>query len=171
MRPTIFRQKSVQQHHQGHDVAMIPQFISPRVFLYLWLLLVVSVIGSAAVWLIDVPVYTSGQAIRVSDRTLIALFPPERQPYLYEGQTLFLQIENRRVPGAIVRLLPDLSTSETVGQQYQLNNHITSALIQPAAVVVVRLQTDGMAAGTIYEAEVASGKRPMLSLLPFLSVE
>jgi hypothetical protein len=171
MRPTIFRQESVQQHHQKKQAAKIPHFISPRAFLYLWLLFVILVISNAAVWLIDVPVYTSGQAIQVGDATLLAFFPPERQPHLYEGQSLFLQIEGRRVPGSIVQVLPDISTPETVGQQYTVSSHVTAALIQPAAVVVARLQTGGMAADTIYKAEIASGKRPILSLLPFLSTE
>jgi hypothetical protein len=61
MRPTIFRQKSWQQYQQRKNITMIPRFISSRVFLYLWLLLVILVISNGALWLVDVPVYTSGR--------------------------------------------------------------------------------------------------------------
>ena len=178
----VFRAEALRRHSQGYDRAVLPRLIRPRTFLFLWMLFVLAGVGASATWFVQVPVYAAGQAVVVEGRrtalsdgiAVVTFVPPEHLADLRREQTLYLDMgsTNGPVRQSIAWVEPSLMSPDEVRARFGLSPSAASAITQPVAVVLTRLE--GIPAGflpnsylgSVYPARVEVGTRRVVSLAP-----
>jgi hypothetical protein len=181
---TIFRADALQRYMQGRERSVLPQFVSPRTFLCLWILLGLLVAAGFVAWFAQVPVYAAGPAIVVEVRepisfiheeVVVAIFlPPEHLRHLRAGQPMFLTLEGlgERIRTPILAVEPGISSPMDAQRRFALS--AATAVNRPAVVAIARLGPlpAGLSAstyiGSVGRAEVEIGSRRVLTLLPLI---
>jgi hypothetical protein len=182
----IFRPEAVRRYTEAREQSVLPKFVSPRIMVALWALVVLLILSGVAVWFTSTPVYASGLAIGVATRNklanieegmaILALLPPEAQPALDKGKTILIQVNagSKPLKREIVAFEKDASKVNRTLEEFGLENHPAVAKVQPAVVAIVRLEdmpgnvptNDYL--GTIFRAEMQVGSRRVASLLPLM---
>lgn len=181
--PSIFRQNAVQHYLHDREESVLPRFVSPRTFLYLWLLLALLLAGGLVSWFAQVPIFVSGPAFVVErtaesqpDSVAVAiLLPPETLSSLYVDQPLFVQLtEGTRLQRSIVTIDHKVNSPQRIREELGLPAELATTIRQPATVAfadLAPLPSDLPAsayAGSVYRVEVQVGSRRVISLLPFI---
>jgi hypothetical protein len=182
----IFRPEAVQRYAEAREQSVLPKFVSPRIMVALWALVVLLILSGIAVWFTSTPVYASGLAVVVDTRNKLAnieegtamlvLLPPEAQPVLDEGKTVLIQVNASSKPleREIVAFEKDASKVNRTLEEFALENHPAVAKAQPGAVAIVRLEdmpgnvVTNDYIGTIFRADMQVGSRRIASLLPLM---
>src|SRR5436190_4446530 len=60
---TIFRNKALQYYAQSREKDVLPRFVAPPVFIFLWVLLGLLLITTLVAWLGQVPTYVAGSGV------------------------------------------------------------------------------------------------------------
>src|SRR5438105_700834 len=60
---SIFRDEAIKSYIQRQEKGVLPQFVAPPVFLFLWSLLGLLLIAGLLAWLAQVPTYVDGDGI------------------------------------------------------------------------------------------------------------
>jgi hypothetical protein len=182
----IFRPEAVQRYAEAREQSVLPKFVSPRIMVALWALVVLLILSGIAVWFTSTPVYASGLAVVVDTRNklgnieegtaMLVLLPPEAQPVLDEGKTVLIQVNASSKPleREIVAFEKDASKVNRTLEEFGLENHPAVAKAQPGAVAIARLEdmpgnvptNDYL--GTIFRADMQVGSRRIASLLPLM---
>src|SRR5918992_1568417 len=148
----IFRPEAVRRYAEAREQSVLPKFVSPRIMVALWALVVLLILSGVAVWFTTMPVYASGLAIVVDTKnklanieegmTILVLLPPEAQPVLEEGKTILIQVNASSKPlqKEIVAFEKDASEVNSILEEFALHNHPAVVKAQPAAVAIVRLE-------------------------------
>jgi len=183
---SIFRPEAVRRYTEAREQSVLPKFVSPRIMVALWALVVLLILSGVAIWFTSTPVYASSLAIVVDTRNKLAnieegmavlvLLPPDAQPVLDEGKTILIQVNASSKPleGEIVAFEKDASKVNSTLEEFALDNHPVVAKAQPAAVAIVRLEdipgnvpaNDYI--GTIFRADMRIGSRRIAFLLPLV---
>ena len=182
----IFRPEAVRRYTEAREQSVLPKFVSPRVTVALWTIVVLLILSGVTVWFTSTPVYASGLAIVVNTgnksanieegTAILVLLPPEAQPALDEGKTILIQVNASSKPleREIVTFEKDASKVSRILEEFALDNHPAVAKAQPAAVAIVRLEDmEGNVpandyVGTIFRAAMQVGSRRVASLLPLM---
>lgn len=182
-KPSIFRPAAVRRYVQSREESVFPRLISPRTFIYLWILLGLLVASGLVAWFAQVPVYTSGLAVVVDwrgkarhiddDVVLVAFLPPE---HLQVGQNLLMQFDatSERLSRPIIAVEPEISSPDAARKRFALEGGAALAITQPAVVAIAQLEpvpTDLPASayvGSVYRVDVQVGSRRVISLLPLV---
>src|SRR5689334_16908426 len=105
---SLFREHAIQYHASNRQKEVLPRFVSPPVFAFLWILVVLCLISGWIASSIHLPVLTPGiglvQAQRPSGETPVLLFvAAAHQQELHLGEHTRLQIGNAgpAVPGSV----------------------------------------------------------------------
>ena len=182
----IFRPEAVRRYAEAREQSVLPKFVSPRIMVALWTIVVLLIFSGVAVWFTSMPIYGSGLAIVVDTENkpvnieegtaILALLPPEAQSALDEGKTILIQVNANSKPlkREIVAFEKDASKVNHILEEFGLENHPAVAKAQPGAVAIVRLQ--GMPGnapakdyvGAIFRADIQIGSRRIASLLPLM---
>jgi hypothetical protein len=182
----IFRPEAVRRYAEAREQSVLPKFVSPRIMVALWALVVLLILSGVAVWFTSTPVYASGLAIVVDTgnkpvnieegTAILVLLPPEAQPVLDEGKTILIQVNASSKPleRRVIALEKDASKVNRTLEEFALENHPAVAKAQPAAVAIVRLEDmpgnvpTNDYIGTIFRADIQVGSRRVASLLPLM---
>jgi hypothetical protein len=182
----IFRPEAVRRYAEAREQSVLPKFVSPRIMVALWALVVLLILSGIAVCFTSTPVYASGLAVVVDTRNklanieegmaILALLPPEAQPALDKGKTILIQVNASSKPleREIVAFEKDASKVNHILEEFALENHPTVAKAQPSAVAIVRLEDmpgnvpTNDYIGTIFRADIQVGSRRIASLLPLV---
>ncbi len=182
----IFRPEAVRRYTEAKEQSVLPKFVSPRIMVALWTIVVLLILSGVAVWFTSTPVYASGLAIVVDTENkpvnieegtaILALLPPEAQPALDEGKTILIQVNASSKPleREIVAFEKDDSKVNSILKEFALDNHPAVAKAQPAAVAIVRLEDmpgnvpTNDYIGTVFRADMQVGSRRIASLLPLM---
>lgn len=184
---SIFRVEAVRRYAQHRETAVLPRFVSPRTFLYLWVLTGLLAVSGALAWFAQVPVYTSGPAIVVDARDnkrqdlsddvlVVAFLPPESRSRLEVGQRLFLQLSpnGERLRRSIIAVEPEIYSPVAAQRRFGLAPGAALTVAHPAAVALAPLEPLPAGApasaqlGSIGRVDVEVGSRRIISLLPFV---
>jgi len=184
---SIFRSDAVQRYIEARQKAILPRFVRPRMFAFMWLLLGLLLASGVTAWMTQVPIYVQGVGVVVHDgapssenehenedqMAVVAFLPPEQLSHLHSGQTLFLHLtEQERVSRSIVAVEPEIISPAAAQKAFGLTEGAAMAILQPSAVVEVPLEplpkdwALSAYAGTVYQVEVEVGSRRLVSLLP-----
>ena len=185
-RRSAYRPEAVRRYMEGRERSVLPRFVSPRIFVCLWLLLGLLVASAVLAWFTEIPIYASGQAMIVRrsdlsvsapDEIVVAAFlPAENVAHVRQGQVLFLEIDasGRRLSGEILAVEPEISSPEAVRKRFALDTTTGLAVNRPVAVVIAQLEaTPGefpatSYVGSTYPVQVEVQSRWVLTLLPGL---
>ena len=182
----IFRPEAVRRYAEAREQSVLPKFVSPRIMVALWALVVLLILSGAAVWFTSTPLYASGLAVVVDPRNKLAnieegmailvLLPPEAQPALDKGKTILIQVNASSKPleREIVAFEKDASKVNHILEKFALEHHPAVTKAQPGAVAIVRLEdmpgnvVTNDYLGTIFRADMQVGSRRIASLLPLV---
>jgi hypothetical protein len=182
----IFRPEAVRRYAEAREQSVLPKFVSPRIMVALWALVVLLILSGVAVWFTSTPVYASGLAIvvdtgdkpvNIEDGTaILVLLPPEAQPALDEGKTVLIQVNATSKPleRRVIAFEKNASKVNRTLEEFALENHPAVVKAQPAAVAIVRLEDmpgnvpTNDYIGTIFRADMQVGSRRVASLLPLM---
>lgn len=185
-RRSVYRPEAVQRYTEGRERAVLPRFVSPRILVCLWLLLLLLVAAAVLAWFTEIPVYAAGEAVvvRRSDPTFpvpddvvaVAFLPAEELVHLRPGQMLLLELDNsgRQLASEIVMVEREISSPEAVRTRFALDATTGLTVKQPVAVVVTHLTAPPgdlpatSYVGSTYPVQVAVQSRRVLTLLPGL---
>lgn len=191
---TIFRVEALRRYAQGEDKAVPLQFTSPRIIRFLWGLIGLLLVGGLLLWLMRVPVYTSGVAVPIStgypssaspsvshwnpnNEPLVAVFLPSNSiSQLHVGQRVFWRFSKTdlRVSRFVLEVSLEVNSPYELQQKFGLRGKAASAISEPAVVAFAKLQPVPNALpapaylGTVYPAEVEVGTRRVISFLPLV---
>jgi hypothetical protein len=171
--------------HTGREEAALPQFVTPPVFVCLWLNVALLLSAAACVWMRRTPVYASGPAVVENCETsarntrgtrVIAFLPPEHLIHLRIGQILLLRSNtgqpNRR--SAIAEVMPEIIDPHMKHARFALSAAATAAISQRSAVVIARCESfradTGVlpSAGILNRAEIMISSRRIMPVLPLI---
>jgi hypothetical protein len=175
---SIFREKAIQYYAQSREKDVLPRFVSPPVFWFLWIVLSLCLVMGWLAWNIRTPIYVSAIGIIAesspSEGTQAVLFvPTNQQRVVHAGEPVQLQIGSsgplllRTVTAVPAALL----SPEQVRQHYHLDGAASLLVTQPSVIMVVTLDVHVPAssyAGSIVRAQVQIGEQSVLSLLPII---
>lgn len=183
-RRPLFREHALQQYMQRRENDILPQIVSPPVFLFAWVLLVL-VIGSGVVaWLERVPIYVDGPgvvvaneySIHVSQNTVNALvFVPVRSSDAVRvGVHALTRFDSsgQYFESTVIRLEPMVLSPRAIQVQYGLACSAGQEIHEPS--VAVHMQVFIPAGAHIYDgmplqARIHTGSQRVLGLIPVLS--
>src|SRR3989442_241556 len=98
----IFRKEAMEKYSQGRDKNVLPQFVLPPVFVFLWCLLALFISAGVTAWLGQVPVYTAGVGVVLDpsslgnttngEMTAVIFIPYSPSLHLQAGQPVTIHI-------------------------------------------------------------------------------
>jgi hypothetical protein len=179
----IFRAEAVRRHIESRDRAVLPRFVSPRIFLVLWLLLgLVTALGVTA-WFARVPVYATGPVVALArggpvpgQTTGVLFLPAQYRDTLHPGQTAFVQLAGggEQAPRSIVAVGPDVLSPAEARGRFGLDSAAGDSISGPVVAALVSLEPfpSGLPAtayaGTVFGGKVRTGSRRLVALVPVI---
>lgn len=185
---SIFRADAARRYSASQEKTVLPRLISPPVFLCLWMLLGLLVMGGGVSWFTQVPVYVSCPAVVVDwrhsspsvegDTAVVAFVPLESMSRVRGGQKLFVQwdAEGGRFSQLVSFVAPHIISPDAAHRQFALNATAALAITRPSAVAVARLEMipagppAAAYVGGVYQVDIEVGARRLISLLPLGSL-
>lgn len=181
-RHSIFRERAFKSYLEGREREVLPQFVSPISFLFLWILFAL-LIGSiaAGAYFIQIPLYASGPAAVVKNEVgkgsaVAAFFPREYAEKLQASgkRELLVQLgpdgERRSLP--VRSVTPELVSSREANERFDLQDTERKAITGPTVVAVAPLKElpqsldESSYSGKVYQAEVKVGSRRTITFIP-----
>lgn len=177
-RRSIFREAAIKHYVQGRDKDVLPRFVSPPVFLFLWALLSLCVIAGLLAWNTRIPIYAPGIGMVTQDRpsgqmVAILFLVPGQQPKVRPGQPIQAQIGTTgpRLQWTVTSVEPTLLSPEEAHHRYHLDNALSLLVTQPSVVIEVALDAGAVSpiyAGSLVHAQVQVGSQRVLALVPIV---
>ena len=177
---SIFRKTALEQYSKGSEAAILPRLIRPRIFIYVWLLSLVTMGGLGVSWLWTIPTYTSGIAV-VTESTAtnslqLAIFVPPSAPSSLTSDTpAFIQsAEGQQVPVAMAANAPELLSPAAIHEQYAQNREIIQWITQPSLVLsatwdIPSADNDAtLFTGALFPAKVQTGTVRLVEMFPII---
>jgi hypothetical protein len=173
---SIFRERAIQHYAQSRNKDVLPRFVSPPVFLFLWMVLGLWLILGWLAWSIHTPIYISAMGVIVggssSARAQAVLFVPASQQHVvHAGASVQIQIGS--TDSHLLRTVTSVSATplspEQIRQHYHLDGGTSLLATQPSVILVVMLDKPISTAsygGSIVHAQVQVGEQSLLSFLP-----
>ncbi|AFY93300.1 hypothetical protein Cha6605_2217 [Chamaesiphon minutus PCC 6605] len=187
---SIFREDAIRRYVASREEIVLPRWISPSSFLYLWVLLGLLFGGIFMAWFAKVPVSAAGKAmvVRSRDRTqgvrekvvIAAFFPTQTRSHLQAHQPLRLHFEGlssldrSRLSRLKLKDKPVIRSPEDIRDRFGLTASTALQINQPVAVAIVPLDPADLHLptsayiGSTGKAEIVVGSQRLLSLLPWI---
>lgn len=177
----IFRQRAVDRYMQRQEAHIVLRLVSPRMFLSLWMLLVLAVSGGVLVWSIQEPVIIQGKGFVVQPKAtsggkvqgdiVLLLFPPDQQAHLKRGQSVSISIAAANITfnSTIQTIETGVMSPASISSQINLQLTPSLTIAGPALVVLAPVEPMSLAPtylGSQVQGQVTIGSRSALSLLP-----
>lgn len=175
---SIFRERAIQHYARGREKDVLPRFVSPPVFWYLWIVLSLCLVLGWLVWNIRIPVYLPGIGAVVTNRSsgvarAVLFVSADQQRRVHPGEPVQLQIGSTGslLLYTITTVASTLLSPEEARQQYHLDGSLSLLVTQPSVVAVVTLDARVPAstyAGSIVHAQIQDGTQRVLAFLPIV---
>ncbi|QBD80922.1 hypothetical protein EPA93_35120 [Ktedonosporobacter rubrisoli] len=157
---------------------MVPHIVAIPVATFLWVLLILTLIGGVTAWLARVPVYASGSGIVLAqqrrsaqrDSLAVVFFSPEQAVNLRTGLSVQARVisMDQAVTGKIVEIEPGLVSPYMACQHYRLIDG-TCMIDKPSILVLINLGSTvpvAQYAGSALTIRTQVGSQRVLALLP-----
>jgi hypothetical protein len=183
---SIFRKEAVEKHLHEQENQVLPKFVSPRLFLCLWVIF--GLFSGLGVWLCfaEVPMFVSGRGMIVDQDKrigcqgekpcIVAFFAPDMQSRLIAGKKLTIKQKNQRqwLDQPIIILASKVLSPTEIRKRYHEKSSGMPLPDQPSAVAVCRLDPDmhpmrsDLPIEGAFEVRIDAGTRRLGSFLPVL---
>lgn len=169
----IFRKEAMERYARGQNKNVLPQFIMPPVFIFLWCLLALFISSGIIAWLGQVPVYATGIGVVLDPSsgntsngglTAVLFIPYSPSLHLQVGQPVNLQLGQAgpQISSAIGAVDSQILSPSTVRKQFLVG--ITDPSI--AVTVAVTGSHLSLYSGSLVQAQIEVGSHRLLSLFP-----
>ena len=174
----IFREAAIKSYMQSREKSVLPRFVSPPVFMLLWIFFALCLISGILAWNIQVPTYVSSTGFVTGpdqpaatasqgQMSVILFIPANSFALLKDGQTVRIQFPESgpQVTRTVMTLGPVLSPADVL-KLFGLP--LTTA---PAGLAVVSLGTTSswhMYLRSLVGAQIRVGSSRVLSFIPGL---
>ncbi len=175
-RRPIFRDAAIKQYIQGRDKDVLPRYVSPPIFLFLWIVVGFCITTGLIAWSTRIPVYVSGLGTVVKEHrsgqmVAIIFLSPDQRLRVRPGEPAQLQIGTLGplLKQTVTFVKPNILSPGEARQDYNLDGAISLVVPQPSFVVVVALDArlvSPLYRGSLLRAEIQVGSQRVLSLLP-----
>ena len=176
--PALFRAEAMQHYWQARQTAVLPRYLAPRTFLYVWALLLLACLVAITVLFVRVPILVSGAGIVTNtqpDVTLMVLVPAVWQPQLQAGQAVWVhtQSSNKQWRASVTAVHPDILSPRALQMQFDNAGDI---IHEPTSVLwATYMPADNdnnihpaLYNGSRYAVTIEVGSHPLIALVPFL---
>ncbi len=179
----MFRSKALTYYARSREKDVLPRFVAPRAFVFLWILMALLLIATLGAWLAQAPTYAIGSGVILGaqggtqqsdgETTAVIFLPETSSLHLQAGLPMLMQIGTAgpQLSGTIATVEPGVLSPEQARKQYALTGNLALVVTEPSVAVTVKLGPDipaQMYAGSVVGAQVQVGTRRVLSLLPFV---
>lgn len=170
----IFRERAIQSYRQGREKDILPRFVSPPVFLFLWIILGLCLVAGWVAWSIRVPIYVDGTGVMAASEARVVVFVSAvHQQRLHAGEPVQMQLGTTgpRLRRTVTTVVPTLLSPEEARQDYHLDGTLALLVTEPSVVLVIALDASSALsayAGSIVSAHVQVGDVRLLSFLPLV---
>ncbi|HET8846111.1 MAG TPA: hypothetical protein VFN35_31905 [Ktedonobacteraceae bacterium] len=169
----LFREHAIQYHMGNRHKEVLPRFVSPPVFTFLWVLVALCLISGWIASTIHLPILTPGVGMVLtknpSGETPVVLFVAAAQrPALHSGESARLQIGTGGpvLSGNITKVDSLILSPQDARVQYGLDGPIALLVTQPSVALTVLLPAAALAAGyqgSVAYAQIQVGEKSLLS--------
>ena len=169
----IFRKEAIEKYSQGRDKNVLPQFVLPPVFVFLWCLLALFVSAGVTAWLGQVPVYVTGVGVVLDpstsgniangETTAVIFIPYSPSLHLQAGQPVNMQLglAGPHITTAIEGVDSQVFSPSQVRKQFSV------IITDPAVAVTVLVGSNlSLYTGSSVQAQIEVGSHRLLSLFP-----
>jgi hypothetical protein len=178
---SIFRQRAIDRYMQRRELHVILRLVSPRVFVFLWILLLLAVAAGMLVWTIQEPVIVQGRGIVVQSKAasrknahaivVLLLFPPDQRAQLKVGQPVNIAIAATTISfhSTIQTIEAGVMSPAAIGSLIDPQRPPAQTIEGPAAVALAPVEPMSQVQtylGSQCQAEVQVGSQSALALLP-----
>jgi hypothetical protein len=180
-RRQIFREHALQQYMQRQEEDVLPQFVSPPVFLFCWLLFVLVLLAGWIAWMTRVPTYVNGTGVvATSDRRVdaqqnecdaLVFVPVSESQRLHNGLhgTVEISSSGQYVDSQVSSVETQIYSPDAAQNHYKLSCSVAQSLSEPIIVLHLRVRlpaNEHVQSGTVLQAHVQVGTQRILSLFP-----
>lgn len=177
---TLFRQKAWDAYVSKQEQTVLPRFVTPPVFVFLWLFCGLLLVAGGLAWWIEVPTYTAGSGILLqqpgalpSGKTevmALIFLPASHVLSLQKGTAIQLQIDQSGSSGSgrIERVEPGLVSPQEARERYTLTGAAALLITRPSMVVFASVPPPLSAplyVGSLVSTQVPIGTQHLLPLL------
>lgn len=170
---SLFREQAIQYHIGNRHKDVLPRFVSPPVFSFLWVLVALCLASGWIASTIHLPILTPGVGMVLtnspSGETPVVLFVTAAQHYaLHAGESARLQIGTGGpvLPGSVTQVASTILSPQAARLQYGLDGPIALLVTQPSVALTVMLPAGALAAsyqGSVAQAQIQIGEQSLLS--------
>ena len=179
----MFRNKALQYYAQSREKDVLPRFVAPPVFLFLWVLLGLLLVATLLAWLGQVPTYVAGSGVVLNqgvktqpggnEAVAVVFLPATPSLNVRAGLPVQVQIGTTgpQLTSTIDAVQPGVISPSDARKRYALTGDLAQVITQPSVVVTCRLGVTVSTqryAGSLVGAQVQVGTRSVLSLLPVI---
>ncbi len=180
---SIFRDQALKSYIERREKDVLPQLVTPPVFLFLWILLGLLITAGFLAWSAQVPVYLEGTGIILEqplpsisgqrEAVAVIFFPALNTPKVRARLPVQVQVgtTGAQFTGTISMVEPGVISPDEARQRFALSNAALQVVSGPSVAVTVPLGHAFPAqtfAGSVVHAQVQVGTQRLLSLLPGL---
>jgi hypothetical protein len=178
---SIFRKRAIDKYMQRREMHVILRLVSPRMFVFLWILLLLSVGAGVLVWSIQEPIVVQGKGVVVQQKAnngkngqrivVLLLLPPDQQANLKVGQPVSISIASTNITfnSTIDNIETGVMSPAAISTQVNLQLPLAPTIAGPSVVATTPIQPMSLAQtylGSQCQAQVQIGSQSALSLLP-----
>lgn len=173
---SIYRPKALEAYRRGQQRTIMPPFVSPRIFSFLWFFLIFLTIGAVLLVTVPVPIFVTGTAVVIAQepRTdpneyiVILFLPSAYHSDLELGQTVIIEGASLgQYETEIIELLPEVMSPAHVRQRF--DPPLTLSQVTAVAFAGWQLPLSDLPAsayeGSVFAATVLVGNQPFWSVL------
>jgi len=180
---SIFREQALKSYIERREKDVLPQLVTPPVFLFLWMLLGLFITAGLLAWSAQVPVYLEGTGIILEqplpsisgqrEAVAVIFFPALNTPKVRARLPVQVQVGRTgpQFTGTIGTVEPGVISPDEAHQRFALGNDVLQDVSGPSVAVTVPLGHGFPAqtfAGSVVHAQVQVGTQRLLALLPGL---
>jgi hypothetical protein len=175
---SLFRANAIRNYMRGKEETVLPRFVSPSVFVYLWILMALLVAATSLAWYIKYPVYSPTLALVVDDRTLlpeeslrlIVLLEPDST--LRQGDPIVLSTDLGSIKASALEVSEEPLNPADFRHQFELDPSLELMFTQPMKIAVIEIAAPGLPSslyrGGFFQANVEVRSERVISLLPVI---
>ena len=173
----LFRTQALEHYARNRQRDVLPMFITPPTFLFLWCFLLITGSATFFAWQEHVPVYAQVLGIILvpakGSPTALLFAPPGSTSDITVGQTLPFQVSatGQQLRGSVTSIDARSTSPEEARARYTLTGDAQWLITRPATVVHLTLTPQGAAQFVDHlsiSAQVQVGSRSLLTMLPDL---
>jgi len=177
---SIFRPRVIEKHVQRQELQVMLRLVSPPMFRFLWVLLLLTICAGVLASFIQEPVVVEGKGIVVQrkaanaksapDIVVLLLLPPDKQASLKVGQSVSISIASTNITfTSTIEKVEGVMSPNEISTGVNLSAPLAQTVAGPSTVATAHVEPMTLAKtylGSQCQAQVKVGSESVLTLVP-----